>query len=182
MWAPACPARRSTAAGRSSARRRTAAARAPQSGRPARRCGPAAGRSSVPGPLPAPPAAHRTARTRTDRSHPPVITWTPTRAAKRGPEQSRREGVVTRAHEYRALNRWIARHPHRIESEELSEAVCAHVKAALDRARDRNPWRALTGSSLQGAATNLDAAEACILRLAPDSFLQGQMPCFIAHV
>ncbi len=105
----------------------------------------------------------------------PEVSWHPT-------NRPWREGVVTRAHEYRALNRWIAGHPQRIRSEELSEAVCAHVQAAIDRARDKNPWRAITGSSLQGAAGNLDAAEACILRMAPDSFLRGQMPCFLAHV
>jgi hypothetical protein len=80
------------------------------------------------------------------------------------------------------LNRWIAQQPQRIRSEELSHAVSAHVQIAVHRARDKNPWRALTGSSLQGAATNLDAAEACILRLAPDFYLRGQMPCFLSHV
>jgi hypothetical protein len=93
-----------------------------------------------------------------------------------------REGVVTRARELEELNRWIGRHPERVRSEELSHAVCSHVRVAIERARDRNPWRAITGSSLQGATTNLDAAEACLLRLAPDSYLCGQMPSFLAHV
>ncbi|MGR6963269.1 hypothetical protein ACU610_02260 [Geodermatophilus sp. URMC 61] len=93
-----------------------------------------------------------------------------------------REGVITRAKELEELNRWIGRHPERMGSEELSQAVCSHVRVAIGRARDRNPWRAITGSSLQGATTNLDAAEACLLRLAPDSYLRGQMPSFLAHV
>ncbi len=93
-----------------------------------------------------------------------------------------REGVVTRAKELEELNRWIGRHPERVSSEELSQAVRSHVEIAIERATDRHPWRAITGSSLQGATTNLDAAEACLLRLAPDSYLRGQMPSFLAHV
>lgn len=80
-----------------------------------------------------------------------------------------REGVVTRGKELEELNRWNGRHPERVGSEELSQAVCSHVRVAIERARDRNPWRAITGSSLQGATTNLDAAEACLLRLAPET-------------
>lgn len=89
---------------------------------------------------------------------------------------------MTRAKELEGLNRWMARHPRRADSEGLSEAVRSHVEIAIDRANDRNPWRAITGSSLQGAATNLDAAEACLLRFAPDSYLRGQMSSFLAHV
>ena len=106
---------------------------------------------------------------------PPEVSWCPT-------NRPWREGVMTRAHEHGALNRWIAGHPQLFRSEALSEALWSHAQVAIDRSRDKLPWRAITRSSLQGAACNLDAAEACLLRMVPDSFLRGQMPCFLAHV
>jgi hypothetical protein len=40
----------------------------------------------------------------------------------------------------------------------------------------------MTGSTLGRALSNLDAAEASLLRVAPDSYLAGQMPSLRNHV
>jgi hypothetical protein len=94
-----------------------------------------------------------------------------------------REGAVTRANELEALQSWLRTRPDSVASEELFQAVEKHVTIARDTATgDRNPWHGITGASLQRTASNLDAAEATLLRLAPGPYLRGQLPGLLAHV
>jgi hypothetical protein len=43
-------------------------------------------------------------------------------------------------------------------------------------------WASVTGSTIGRAMSNLDAAEANLLRVAPDSYVAGQMPSLLNHV
>jgi len=101
-----------------------------------------------------------------------------------------REGAVTRANELETLRRWrdsphsgVAGPLTTAEHRELSSAIRRHLDTARGTAaRDRSLWRAMTGASLQRTASNLDAAEATLLRLAPPEYLEGQLPGLLNHV
>ncbi|MGR6963207.1 hypothetical protein ACU610_01930 [Geodermatophilus sp. URMC 61] len=94
-----------------------------------------------------------------------------------------REGAITRANEFEALTLWMEKQPDSLESAAtFSQAVRSHVEIARQTAMDHHLWRGITGASLQRTQSNLDAAEASLLRLAPASYLQGQLPGFRAHV
>src|SRR3954454_3631777 len=88
-----------------------------------------------------------------------------------------REGAVTRANELETLRRWLDRGPDAGRTPELPAAVRRHLETARETAsEDRSRWRSMTGASLQRTASNLDAAEATLLRLAPNAYLEGQFP------
>jgi hypothetical protein len=95
-----------------------------------------------------------------------------------------REGAVTRANELETLRRWLhGRHDHPGQATELSSAVHQHLEIARGTASGGgSPWRTMTGASLQRTASNLDAAEATLLRLAPTGYLEGQLPGLLTHV
>jgi hypothetical protein len=96
-----------------------------------------------------------------------------------------REGTRTRVRELQSLALWLT------DSEAASDraeaflaAMDKHLEAAHEAA-DCDPRRRLRyrdGALLQKAISNLDAAEADLLRLAPASYLLGQMPCLLNHV
>ncbi|MEA2311811.1 MAG: hypothetical protein QOE28_1779 [Solirubrobacteraceae bacterium] len=72
---------------------------------------------------------------------------------------------------------------------ELVASIQGHLDTARDAARRpadmplRSRVRAsIAGSDLARVATNLDAAEADLLRLAPPSYVKGQTPSLLAHV
>jgi hypothetical protein len=116
----------------------------------------------------------------------------------RGPTTAAwREEVITRANELEGLAVWIAGH---VETNQPSDtAILAYVREHLSAVRrtaageDRGPddkplgvWKRLV-SSWRGAAheralSNLDAVEATLLRVAPASFVCGEMPGLQAHV
>lgn len=94
-----------------------------------------------------------------------------------------REGAVTRANELETLRRWLDRGPDDGRTTELSAAVRRHLEIARETAsEDRSRWRSMTGASLQRTASNLDAAEATLLRLAPSAYLEGQLPALLTQV
>lgn len=94
-----------------------------------------------------------------------------------------REGAVTRANELETLRRWLDRGPDAGRTTELSAAVRRHLEIARETAsEDRSRWRSMTGASLQRTASNLDAAEATLLRLAPNAYLEGQLPALLTQV
>jgi hypothetical protein len=73
----------------------------------------------------------------------------------------------------------------------LAERIHRHVRTARDAAAGKpqgkhGPWqrfKALVGGSpLERTASNVDAAEADLLRLAPPAYLAGQLPGLVAHV
>lgn len=110
-----------------------------------------------------------------------------------------REGTLTRAKELAALCEWVtanakdqqAEDPHK-NGHVLADAIRCHLEAAKQAAcaepLDPNRRRVLVrrvfrnGPLIERAISNLDAAEAQLLNLAPASYLLGQMPCLLRHV
>jgi hypothetical protein len=95
-----------------------------------------------------------------------------------------REGTLTRAKELEALCAWLRGCDGGDTSEELAAAIRQHLEAAREAAEDkRGRWSpARNGSLLERAISNLDAAEADILRVAPPEYVLGQMPSLLNHV
>ena len=96
-----------------------------------------------------------------------------------------REGTLTRAQELDSLCSWvIADHPKRA-SASLVHGVRTHIEAARQAASVAalNPKRYLHlpryGSLRERAMSNLDAAEAHLLNIAPAEYLLGQMPSLL---
>jgi hypothetical protein len=106
-----------------------------------------------------------------------------------GPTSSSwREGALTRAAELEVLTDYFRLLPQ--ESREvLASRIQRHVKTAREAAEGR-PRRGLwfravatlAGSPHERAASNIDAAESDLLRIAPDEYVCGQMPSLLAHV
>ena len=107
-----------------------------------------------------------------------------------------REQVLTRAKELEALSLWMGPCDEQDNSvvlengEVLKKAIGVHLKAARQAARGdrlnppgrfRLPLRRY-GARIERARSNLDAAEAHLLTLAPPSYIVGQMPSLLNHV
>jgi hypothetical protein len=99
-----------------------------------------------------------------------------------------REGTLTRAQELDSLCRWmIANHPKQTNAS-LIHGIDTHIEAARQAASVAalNPKRYLHlpryGSLRERAMSNLDAAEAHLLNIAPAEYLLGQMPSLLQHV
>lgn len=100
-----------------------------------------------------------------------------------------REGTLTRASEIRALTDWMQwRWSHGDADGDRAEEVCVLAEAitrhlaAAQQATNGRSWFARDGSRIERAMSNLDAAEANLLNLAPDDYLLGQMPSLLNHV
>jgi hypothetical protein len=115
-----------------------------------------------------------------------------------------RECTLTRAEELEALRDWVmakakdsqARQPQAKELQKndqaLADAICRHLAAArqaahaepLDPKRRSVMVRRIfrNGPLIERAMSNLDAAEAQLLNLAPADYVLGQMPCLLRHV
>ena len=98
------------------------------------------------------------------------------------------EGTLTRAAELQSLCTWVvANHPSP-NSDILVAALHFHLDAARQAARAEAPAprkRALMPRSAclkERAMSNLDAAEAHLLNIAPPEYLLGQMPSLLQHV
>jgi len=112
-----------------------------------------------------------------------------------------REGTRTRAAELRGLNEWVQREREADAAKRhasgstngtggaadkkaaaaLHQAVEQHLAAAIDatQSRHRRWYRSYTGARLERAISNLDAAEADLLRVAPPEYVLGQMPSIL---
>ena len=119
-----------------------------------------------------------------------------------------REGTLTRAKELEALCSWVrAKNSRkggwgraknsgkndevRKNDEILASAICRHLEAARQAARadklEPKRWFRIfrivrNGPLIERAMSNLDAAEAHLLNLAPADYIYGQMPCLLRHV
>ena len=105
-----------------------------------------------------------------------------------------REGALTRAEELEALCNWEAKKTNATQGYDqvLVQAIQRHLKAARQAAtKDAlDPNRRLVlvrrifrnGPLIERAQSNLDAAEAQLLNLAPARYILGQMPCLVRHV
>ena len=99
-----------------------------------------------------------------------------------------REGTLTRAKELEALSLWVRPKGTQGNDEVLAKAIDRHLTAARQAARvdplkPHRPFRYFrNGPLIERATSNLDAAEAHLLTLAPDNYVLGQMPCLLNHV
>jgi hypothetical protein len=95
-----------------------------------------------------------------------------------------REGTLTRAEELESLHAWAGHHPESTKSEALAEAIKLHLAAARDAARYKRPRfrTSANGSLIERAMSNLDAAEAALLNIAPYQYVLGQVPSLLNHV
>jgi hypothetical protein len=99
-----------------------------------------------------------------------------------------REGTLTRAKELESLCAWVVDNQTSPVSHALVDAVRFHIKAAREAARveELKPKKRLHlpryASLRERAMSNLDAAEAQLLNLAPDNYVLGQMPSLVQHV
>jgi hypothetical protein len=101
-----------------------------------------------------------------------------------------REDVLTRAKELDSLRAYLLDAGPAAADDPWWTAIREHldaVKQAAEGRRGRRAqfhrlWASVTGSTIGRAMSNLDAAEANLLRVAPDSYLAGQMPSLLNHV
>src|SRR5215210_4913247 len=100
-----------------------------------------------------------------------------------------REQALTRIAELHTLATLMqSRNGHDAATDELAKTIYGHLAAARGAAEGSGPgglahvraW--IGGAALERAASNLDAAEADLLRLAPLREVRAQMPGLIAHV
>ncbi|MFV8053805.1 hypothetical protein [Mycobacterium sp. 48b] len=99
-----------------------------------------------------------------------------------------RESTLTRAYELETLTDFLAQHSSRDIDSALSKAIKCHLSAARDAASGKKPELGMrirlsrNGPLLERAMSNLDAAEAQLLNLAPTEYLVGQVPSLLRHV
>lgn len=111
-----------------------------------------------------------------------------------------REGTLTRAEELQALCDWVitrrVAHPQAENAYQVDQVLAQAVQRHLDAARQaacaeplqtkrhlvlvRRIFR--NGPLIERAMSNLDAAEAHLLNIAPATYVLGQMPCLLRHV
>src|SRR3954453_5801832 len=90
-----------------------------------------------------------------------------------------REGTLTRANELRAQCEWILAAGPEKNSDVLAAALFDHLDAARQAATAPSRklfWVFRHGSLIERAQSNLHAAEANLLHIAPPSYLLGQIP------
>jgi hypothetical protein len=98
------------------------------------------------------------------------------------------EGTLTRAYELQALSDWLTSKYSLEGNQVLVGAIGCHLSAAreaalgkkLDPQKRFRPFRG--GPLIERARSNLDAAEAQLLNLAPAEYVLGQMPSLLRHV
>ena len=97
-----------------------------------------------------------------------------------------REGTLTRAKELESLAAWVLRDQPRVRSAPLATSIACHLQAAREAAKGikaKNGFPMFrNGSLLERAMSNLHAAEANLLHVAPADYVLGQMPCLLNHV
>lgn len=87
-----------------------------------------------------------------------------------------REGTWTRAKEIESLCRWIRENTEHDRSDVLFAAVGIHLRAAEEVALQPPRRRFRDQSLLERAMSNLDAAEALLLDVAPREYVLGRLP------
>jgi hypothetical protein len=107
-----------------------------------------------------------------------------------------REGVLTRAEELEALLNWVKTKAEDSQQQDLQaenrqkedqvliDAVSRHLNAAISAAEKKGRLRWLFDERpiFERARSNLDAAEAILLQLAPSEYIEGLMPSLLTNV
>ena len=103
-----------------------------------------------------------------------------------GPRSTRsawRESALTRINELTALASWLTDAPDSMKHKELGAALFKHLELAGAAAQKHcGIVRSITGSQYERAASNIDAAEASLLQIAPAWYVRGQMPSLMRHL
>ena len=100
-----------------------------------------------------------------------------------------REGALTRAAEIEVLTEYYGHEPPQSRAL-LVNRIKRHIEAARKTAAgdkaEKGRWfrlvSTLGGSQVERTASNIDAAESDLLRLAPSEYVRGQMPSLLARV
>jgi hypothetical protein len=91
-----------------------------------------------------------------------------------------RECSLTRIAELESLLTWLRQRDPSVAQDPLGPAVEQHLQAARQAASGAHSVRArITGSVAESARSNIDAAEATLLRMAPPGYLIGQLPSLL---
>jgi len=95
-----------------------------------------------------------------------------------------REGTLTRAKELESLTAWLSDGvPPQRPSVDLCEGIRQHLAAARGAAQYKSRFRrGFNGPLLERAMSNLDAAEADLLQVAPADYVLGQLPSLLNQV
>jgi hypothetical protein len=95
-----------------------------------------------------------------------------------------REGTLTRAKELESLTAWLSDGvPPQRPSVALCEGIRQHLAAARGAAQYKSRFRrGFNGPLLERAMSNLDAAEADLLQVAPADYVLGQLPSLLNQV
>src|SRR3954447_14720852 len=95
-----------------------------------------------------------------------------------------REGTLTRAKELECLAYGLDRADGSVLQAHLLAAIDQHLAAARQAAKHtkHNLGRRMDDALLERAVSNLDAAQADLLQLAPASYLLGQIPSLLNEV
>jgi hypothetical protein len=94
-----------------------------------------------------------------------------------------REDILTRATELSSLRAWLLTKDPSLRHDPLWAAIKDHLHAARTAAeRKSRPLASFTGSTVGRALSNLDAAEADLLRVSSNGYLAGQLPSLLNHV
>jgi len=99
-----------------------------------------------------------------------------------------REGTLTRAQELESLCAWVLANNPQANHQVLAESIRLHLEAAREAAKAAplDPKRLFrifrNGSLLERAMSNLDAAEAQLLNIAPADYVLGQLPSLLRDV
>jgi hypothetical protein len=101
-----------------------------------------------------------------------------------------REQALTRVAEMKAMLDWFTSQPPNdgpastaAARSTFDNAILGHLDAAFLAARRNSRWWDMkNGAVIERAMSNLDAAEALLLRRAPLPYLKGQLPHLWAHV
>lgn len=95
--------------------------------------------------------------------------------------QSWREQALTRIVELEALTNWI-RKTAGSTAEPFTAAAEHHLEMAKQAVGRVTPFKAFTGASVQRALGNIGAAEVALLRVAPSTYMLGNLPFMRAYV
>jgi hypothetical protein len=115
-------------------------------------------------------------------SHPPFPLDRPTSA-------SWREQALSKVAELRFVRDWMLRSlPANAVDDKAKRTIDDHLQAAASAAKGGSIWKprnfvaAVTGSAVERVISQLDAVESELLRIAPSTYLRGEISSLLAHV
>jgi hypothetical protein len=100
-----------------------------------------------------------------------------------------REQALSKVAELRFVRDWMLRSlPANAVDEKAKRTIDDHLQAAASAAKGGSIWKprnfvaAVTGSAVERVVSQLDAVESELLRIAPSTYLRGEISSLLAHV